>query len=385
MENTYIEKNPRFNFYEPFLCRIKDIEYIFPNDQTIALIKESDISDNKNDLKILIKLQLQIIDLKDTELTIIFCENDNPDFLVRKKIYEQTLQYYNENIDKQNNLLNLEVNLCVDIIKVTLTENQPEENNENFSNSKFNSLKVITDTDKEEQKYSFWDICINGNNNELINKKMKNIMEGLKDTINSVYEKNQKEVEIFWDIVPENNDYDYYNEIPVPMFFKLIVSRLENYYYLNESSLKFDIDLLVNNAIRFNLENSQIAEEAEILRTRFINRIDQLSNRLTDNKQVISNGTNIKINFFSDSGGSGNDSIKKMTGKKRNRLLHNIDAENIIIDKDDDDNDDYLFGNMKKKETRSSVRNSNAKNENISVDIELIDEKNLKRNKRKKI
>ena len=385
MENTYIEKNPRFNFYEPFLCRIKDIEYIFPNDQTIALIKESDISDNKNDLKILIKLQLQIIDLKDTELTIIFCENDNPDFLVRKKIYEQTLQYYNENIDKQNNLLNLEVNLCVDIIKVTLTENQPEENNENFSNSKFNSLKVITDTDKEEQKYSFWDICINGNNNELINKKMKNIMEGLKDTINSVYEKNQKEVEIFWDIVPENNDYDYYNEIPVPMFFKLIVSRLENYYYLNESSLKFDIDLLVNNAIRFNLENSQIAEEAEILRTRFINRIDQLSNRLTDNKQVISNGTNIKINFFSDSGGSGNDSIKKMIGKKRNRLLHNIDAENIIIDKDDDDNDDYLFGNMKKKETRSSVRNSNAKNENISVDIELIDEKNLKRNKRKKI
>ena len=385
MENTYIEKNPRFNFYEPFLCRIKDIEYIFPNDQTIALIKESDISDNKNDLKILIKLQLQIIDLKDTELTIIFCENDNPDFLVRKKIYEQTLQYYNENIDKQNNLLNLEVNLCVDIIKVTLTENQPEENNENFSNSKFNSLKVITDTDKEEQKYSFWDICINGNNNELINKKMKNIMEGLKDTINSVYEKNQKEVEIFWDIVPENNDYDYYNEIPVPMFFKLIVSRLENYYYLNESSLKFDIDLLVNNAIRFNLENSQIAEEAVILRTRFINRIDQLSNRLTDNKQVISNGTNIKINFFSDSGGSGNDSIKKMTGKKRNRLLHNIDAENIIIDKDDDDNDDYLFGNMKKKETRSSVRNSNVKNENISVDIELIDEKNLKRNKRKKI
>ena len=210
-------------------------------------------------------------------------------------------------------------------------------------------------------------------------------MEGLKDTINSVYEKNQKEVEIFWDIVPENNDYDYYNEIPVPMFFIFFLSRLENYYYLNESSLKFDIDLLVNNAIRFNLENSQIAEEAEILRTRFINRIDQLSNRLTDNKQVISNGTNIKINFFSDSGGSGNDSIKKMTGKKRNRLLHNIDAENIIIDKDDDDNDDYLFGNMKKKETRSSVRNSNAKNENISVDIELIDEKNLKRNKRKKI
>ena len=27
-ENTYIEKNPNFSFYEPFLCRVKNIDYI---------------------------------------------------------------------------------------------------------------------------------------------------------------------------------------------------------------------------------------------------------------------------------------------------------------------------------------------------------------------
>ena len=394
MENTYIDKNPNFNFYEPFLCRVKDIEYIFPNNQTIALIKENNILSNNTminpELKILIKLKLQIIDLKNTEITIILFENDNPDFLVRKKIYEETLKYYQETIEKQNNLINLEINLSEDIIKGTLSENQPEENNENFSNSKFNSLKVIVENEKEEQKYSFWDICVNGNNNGLINDKMKYIMAGLKDTINSVYEKNRKEVEIFWDMVPENNDYNYYNVIPVPMYLKLIIARLENNYYLNEASLKFDIDLMVNNAKIFNSDTATISKEVEVLKNRFFTRVEQLSKKYNENKpnkqQVISNGTNIKINLNSDSGGSGVDSIKKLTGKKRKRLLYDIDIdENMFVGKDYDEGDDYLFGNTKKRETRSSTHNINGKNENLTVDIELNDEINNKKHKRKKL
>ena len=385
-ENTYIEKNPRFDFYEPFLCKVKNIEFIFPNNQTIALIKENLSNQDtqlNSEMKILIKLQLQIIELKDSEITIIIFENDNPDFLVRKKIYEETLNYYNENIANKDSLINLEFNLSEDIIKVTLTENQPEENNENFSKSKFNSLKVITDKEKDEQKYSFWDLCINDNDVGLITDKMKFIMSGLKDTINSIYEKNKSEVEIFWEMVPEDNDFDYYNEIPVPMFLKLILARLDNNYYINEESLKFDINLLVNNTKKFNQEEAQISIEAEIITNRLLQRVEQLSKKYEANNQVISNGTNIKINLLSDSGGSGNESMKKLTGKKRKRILHDIDIdENMFKDKESDESEDYLFGNTKKRETRSS--RSNMKND-ISVDIQISNDNNIKKNKRKKV
>ena len=103
------------------------------------------------------------------------------------------------------------------------------------------------------------------------------------------------------------------------MYLKLILSRLENEYYLNESSLKFDIDLLANNARQFNSEEAPITKDAEVLRERFFKRIDQLSSKFKENNQVISNGTNIKINLNSDSGGSGIESMKKLSGKKRKR------------------------------------------------------------------
>ena len=394
-ENTYIEKNQRFSFYEPFLCKVKNIEYVFPNYQTIALIKDkSDANQFYSNLKVLIKLQLDIIDLKDTEITIILVENDNPDFLVRKAIYEETQKYYDENIVTQNqNNINLEVNLGEDIIKVCLAENKPEEDNENFGKSKYNSLKVITEKDKDEQKYSFWDICINGNNNDIITDKMKYLMSGLKETIQSVYDKNSKEVDVFWEMVSEENVFNYYNEIPIPMFLKLIINRLENNYYITEESLKFDIQILVDNAKRFNSEFAEISKDAEILKNRLFARLEQLNNKYGDKKQVISNGTNIKINLNSDSGG---ESIKKMTGKKRKRILADLDIDENII-KDYDESEDYLFGNFKKRETRSSnhhynnnINNYNGNNNynDISINIQINKENNYsieKARKKKKI
>ena len=76
----------------------------------------------------------------------------------------------------------------------------------------------------------------------------------------------------------------------------------------------------------------------------------------------------------------------EIIGKKRKRILADIDIDEYMFKTNDyDESDDYLFGNTKKRETRSSAHNLNGKNENISVDIELIEETNLKRNKRKKI
>lgn len=378
-DNSYIEKNPFFNFYEPFLCKVKKIEYCFPGDKTLVLIKEkSEANQFKSNLKILIKLQLQIIELDNTEITIILFDNDNPDFFVRKTIYEETLQYYKGSISTKKDK-NLQVNLSEDVINVTLVDNKPEESNANFATSKFNSLKVITESDKDEQKYSFWDVCVNGNQNNIITEKMKFIMDGLLDTINSVCDKNE-ETKIFYDMVLEEGAPNYYEEIPVPMFIKLIIERLTNHYYITEDSIKFDIQLLVDNATKYNGVNSQIAKDSEILKKRLIDEIEKLSNKFEENKN------NINTNLTNDS------TTKKLNGKKRKRVLTNLDWDQDMFKLDDyDQSEDYLYGNHKKRELRSSNRLNNINNingnnnsvNNISINISSINNKSASSIKKK--
>ena len=379
-DNSYIEKNPFFNFYEPFLCKVKKIEYCFPGEKTLVLIKEkSEINQFKINLKILIKLHLQIVELDKTEITIILFDNDNPDFLVRKTIYEETFKYYKENIlskkDKE-----LQVNLSEDVINVTLVDNKPEESNANFATSKFNSLKVITESDKDEQKYSFWDICVNGNQNNIITEKMKFIMDGLLDTINSVCEKNE-ETKIFYDMVSEEEAPNYYEEVPAPMFIKLIIERLTNHYYITEESIKFDIQLLVDNASKYNGFDSQIAKDSEILKKRLLDEITKLSNKFEENKNNINN------NLPNDS------TTKKLSGKKRKRVLTNLDLDQDKFKLDDNDqSEDYLYGNHKRRELRSSNRLNNINNingnnnslNNISININNKNAPSIKKKPKKK-
>ena len=104
--------------------------------------------------------------------------------------------------------------------------------------------------------------------------------------------------------------------------------------------------LLVNNVKKFNKEDADISKNAEIIQTRLLNRIEQLSNKFGENNKVISNGTNIKINLNSDSGGSGGESTKKMVGKKRKRILADIDIDENMFN-DYDESEDYLFGKEK--------------------------------------
>ena len=354
MDNIFIKKNPHFNFYEPFLCKVKKIEYTFPCDKTLVLIKEKSIVNQfQSNLKIIIKLQLQIIELDNLEINIILFENDNPDFLVRKNIYQETLKYYQDNILTKK-VKDLQVNLSEDIINVILIDDKVEETNANFATSKFNSLKVVSMPDDIEQRYSFWDICVDNNHNEIISKKMKFIMDGLLDTIKSVCEKN-KETKIFYDIVSEDEAPNYYEEIPVPMFIKLIIDRLSNYYYITEESIKFDIQLLVDNATRYNGVNTGIAKDSEILKKRIIDEINKLSNKYDANNNIII--INTKDNHTVQ------ENNKKYTGKKRKRVLSNIDIDEEMFNNDSSDqSEDYLYGNRKKRELRSNNRLNNTIN-----------------------
>ena len=154
------------------------------------------------------------------------------------------------------------------------------------------------------------------------------------------------------------------------MFIKLIVNRLINKYYITEESIKFDIQVLVDNAKRYNGPNSGIAKDSEIFKKRLIDEIDKLS------KKYVEKIDSINLD-------SGNESSsKKLTGKKRKRVVANLDLTQDKVNLDDhDQSDDYLFGNHKKRELRSNnrmnnINNINENNNNISIDL-TDDNKNL--------
>ena len=86
-----------------FECEIVNIEYSFPNDMTVSLIQKSYKKEIYERLKLIIKLELKIINdyesvNEDNIIKIIFFENNLPDFLINKASYETNLKL----LKKQN-------------------------------------------------------------------------------------------------------------------------------------------------------------------------------------------------------------------------------------------------------------------------------------------
>ena len=176
------------------------------------------------------------------------------------------------------------------------------------------------------------------------------------------------------------------------MYIKLIIDRLSNHYYITEESIKFDIQLLVDNATRYNWANSGIAKDSEILKKRLMDEIDKLSDKYEDN-----NNSNIITSINENGNDSGNESKKKLTRKKRKRVWSNLDLDKDMFNFEDfDQSEDYLYGNHKKRELRSNNRMNNTINNitgnnnnynRISINIS-INNKNThsikKKNKKKR-
>jgi len=97
---------------------------------------------------------------------------------------------------------------------------------------------------------------------------------------------------------------------------KLIYDPVENYEHFTDSEIK--------------IEFSDIDE------------INKLSNKYEDNQNNLNNN---KEN------NTGQENTKKYTGKKRKRVLSNIDIDEEMLNNDSSDqSEDYLYGNRKKRD-----------------------------------
>lgn len=93
-ELFFWKKNRIFKDNATFECEILNIDYCFPNNMSIHLIQKMYKKDIYEKLKLIIKLELKV--LNDYEcvnednnlINIIFFENNLPDFLINKETYE---------------------------------------------------------------------------------------------------------------------------------------------------------------------------------------------------------------------------------------------------------------------------------------------------------
>ncbi len=113
-ENINIKcSNKKFNPYYPFICEIRSIDFLFNNNDTINYLKKLHRGSYRDKIKILIKLNLEIIEINKT-FEIIFMENNEPDFLINYDNFEVNNEFY-ENL-QQNSLDNNLHNCCLETI-----------------------------------------------------------------------------------------------------------------------------------------------------------------------------------------------------------------------------------------------------------------------------
>jgi hypothetical protein len=376
-------------FYKnPFLCEIIEIKYEFLNKNSLFILKEIYGKKLKENLKIIIRLKLKVENNNNNEIEIIFFENSQLEFMIRKDIYEFNKNYYENVILKSfnKNQENILINIKLDEIyqqKIIKIENF--ENNNYFKNSLYNSIQAEyflnendnkndnkNNNENEAEFLSFWEIF----QENFKFKTEKNFNQNLiYNYLNNLYIKHENKLNIFYNKVDEIKDsaFNYYNIIEVPMFLELIFERLKNNYYLNKESFLFDFNLLLNNAIKYNKEESEVVLNAKKLFNRINNKIQELTN----------NNNNLN-----------NNEKNKILGKKKKRMIKEINIENFdIIDVESDSFEEGKMNLRKRKNnnnnnSNTSLNNSNSfiniNNNNNNKSINLIEENNNKKNKNKK-
>ena len=398
-EKIFFWENEIQFYKNPFLCEIKEIKYEFLNKNSLFILKEIFGKKLKENLKIIIRLKLKV-ENKNNEIEIIFFENSQLEFMIRKDIYEYNKNYYENYILKEfYNKNNVLINIKLDEIyqqKIIKIENF--ENNNYFKNSLYNSIQAEYFLNENNSNENENNSNENENNNNL-NEKNENEAEFLSfweifqenfkfkteknfnqnliyNYLNNLYIKHENKLNIFYNKVDEIKDsaFNYYNIIEVPMFLELIFERLKNNYYLNKESFLFDFNLLLNNAIKYNKEESEVVLNAKKLFNRINNKIQELTN----------NNNNININ-------NNNNNNNKILGKKKKRMIKEINIENFdIIDVESDSFEEGKMNLRKRKNnnnSNTSLNNSNSfiNNNNNNKSINLIENNNNnKKNKTKK-
>ena len=93
--------------------------------------------------------------------------------------------------------------------------------------------------------------------------------------IDNIIERNYKKFFIFKEDVDKEVYSDYMNYIEIEINLSKILERLKNNYYYSKKQLKFEIELIKRNAVKYNEEDSPVCDYAESLMKELFKIIDE--------------------------------------------------------------------------------------------------------------
>jgi len=128
-----------------------------------------------------------------------------------------------------------------------------------FQGSGYNSITVSYDDIEEITAISPWEADIETKKDD--HPLPTCLSEQQKEAILSIFAELEDEDENFFSYPVDTATYaDYLQMIEVPMDISFIRNRLENNYYTNVKSVRADVKLIYDNCLKYNEEDSDIAE-----------------------------------------------------------------------------------------------------------------------------
>lgn len=106
----------------------------------------------------------------------------------------------------------------------------------------------------------------------------KEIFSSLNTKIKEIMQKKNNICRFFINKVDEIKDgaANYYNTIAVPCYLNLVLERLESFYYINFESIIFDINLIKENTLKYNGEETPISDLADKLYNSLIEILEEV-------------------------------------------------------------------------------------------------------------
>jgi hypothetical protein len=213
-------------------------------------------------------------------------------------------------------------------------------------------IKYITDTDLN--RISFWDLKTT---HITSNSRLTTLQSTLAKSIEAIYQRDKGGYDPFYKLVDEvkDNAPQYYNTVPVPMYLELIISRLNNCFYSNIDSIKFDISLISKNCLTYNNDKSILSKYAKQLVSNILNAFIQVDSH---NMNISSNTRHSRLTRNIDM-----PVLEELTFTKSLRSRNNIkiareDIE-LSIDDDDDESEEIMPRNgrfLRNKRHRSNTK-----------------------------
>ncbi|CDW76602.1 UNKNOWN [Stylonychia lemnae] len=271
---------------KPTLCKILRISYFFPSKNVLYLLKRYGKSSNIiQEPQIVMRLELQIVGQPDSTFDIDYFPNQLSEFLVLKRLYENSLFLYHGLMNQQKFIGETFKTRLKNFNKVKIVGIQEKEqlldptgwesiqykHVDNYSLRERGRRGQRRQSFDEEpaENMNFWELILSLEFEEnldyqgLVSSFNDEEIQSIISIISEYVERKKEQTLPFMERVPEKIAPDYRQHVSAEMYISLVLERLLNKYYRTQEQLFNDLELISFNARIYNGEDNPLFKDAK--------------------------------------------------------------------------------------------------------------------------